>query len=167
MAEKPLPFPLSSPDKTVGNLLNESVALALSRLAVDKTLFDGANAFLLELTGQTVLYGLLRVEGIELYRDKVFTSENNRDLVFAIYSNFIARYSVYEEDITALHEMIARAANISDKNASANNMPEVLRERLPTYEEIQEQLQDNPWLVSLSLVILYWNHGMAMTHARG
>lgn len=161
-----IPFPLSSPDKTVGTLLNESVALALSRLAVDQNLYKEANAFLLELTGQTVLYNLVRVEGIETYRTKVFTVEGNRDLTFAIYSNFIARYSHDVKEIEALHEMIARSANVSSSEAGANNLPEVLRNRLPDYEEIVEQLHDNPWLVTLSLILLYWNHGMAMNHTR-
>lgn len=166
MAEKNIPFPLSPPERTVGGLLNESVALALSRLAIDTKLLTDANAFLLELTGQTMLYGLLQVEGIETYRMTVFGNANNRDLVFSIYSSFIARFSNDEDEITALHELIARAANVSDKTAAANNAPEVITERLPTYEEILEQLRDNPWLVSLSLIILYWNHGATMAHAR-
>lgn len=166
MAIKPIPFPLSSQDKTVSALLNEAVTQQLSRLSIDPDLMNEASAFLLELTGQSMLHLFLTTDGIAQYHEKVFTSSNIRDMIYGIYSSFIARYSNDEDELQALNELIARSATIVTKNSQASLIPEVLGDRLMDYEDILEQLDGNPWIVIISLILLYWNHGMILSHAK-
>lgn len=166
MTEKVIPYQLSAPDKTVNILLNEAVSQSLARLGIDKRLSDEAQLFLLSLTGETFLYSFLTPDGIDTYRRIVFTNANNRDLIFAIYSAFVARYSNRQEDLEALHELIARSGALFSQGSEASLMPEELSTRMMTYDEILELLDGNPWIVCCSLILMYWNQGVTLTHAR-
>lgn len=167
MTEKVIPYQLSSTDKTVNIILNEAVSQSLGRLGTDRKLLDDAQFFLLSLTGETFLYSFLTPDGIETYRNKVFTNANARDLIFSVYSAFVARYSNREEDLQALNELIARSGALFSQESKNDLMPEELSTRMMTYDEILELLNDNPWIVSISLILMYWNQGVTLTHAKG
>lgn len=166
MADKKIPFALSAPDKTVSMLLNEAVSQSLSRIAVDKDMMATATRFLLELTGQTMLHSFLTVDGIATYHKEVFTDAVKRDLVFAIYSSFVARYSADEEEMDELHKLIARSATVYVPSGEASVIPEELAGNMSDYATILTYLEGNPWVVCISLILMYWNHGMLMAHAK-
>jgi len=166
MTEKVIPYQLSSPEKTVNILLNEAVSQSLARLGIDKSLSEEAQLFLLSLTGETFLYSFLTVDGIDTYHRKVFTNANTRDLIFSIYSAFVARYSNKQEDLEALNELIARSGALFCQETNSSLMPEELSSRMMTYDEILEVLSSNPWVVCVSLILMYWNQGITLTHAR-
>lgn len=162
-----IPYPLSSPDKTVPIILNEAVAQTLSRLSIDPTLMKDSTVFLLELVGETFLYSFLTIDGIQHYRNRIFTNANARDLVFSVYSSFIGRYGGNDDELEELQRLIARAATVSSGGEYSEITPDELSTRMMSYEDILMVLRDNPWIVCVSLILLYWNQGVTMTQARG
>lgn len=159
MSENVLPFPLSSPEKTIPEILNEVINQTLSRLTINREAYGQATGFMVELVSVTSLMVMLTVNGVETWQNKVFSHAGNRDLIMTIYSTFRARYATCQEDWNNLLETITDAVTIpaADNDLQYSIVPSEVNDRLFDRETCETLLRANHWLVVLVLVLLYWN----------
>jgi len=150
------PYPLSAPEKTLGEVFNSSVQFTLNRYNADQEQRTAVIDFLVTVSSLMSGYNMLTPDSLSELRTLVFTDDVRRDFVLSLLTNFRMRYDPAPEASDGLCEQLAAAVAVTT-SGDIELFPQELADRLLTEDVCQQTLIANKWVVVLVLINTYWS----------
>ena len=143
----------------VGDLVNAAVLTAISTSA--ESLRPKLLQFSVSLMLKEVPYQLFsgQLEGTKRLEDLMYSDPAIRDFLLTVTMHVFAKFGDTQNRYEALVDNLAQAIGFIDvpegKNAPVVMVPDELRERLPTVDDVRSILLYNRWATTMALMILY------------
>lgn len=115
---------------------------------------DSASRFTAELVMRELPFMLVTPEGAARVQGMVFSHPENRDFIMTLTHVLFARLGGDDTFLEGLCNTLARGIAMP-KKADHCLVPEDIRERLSTTEDVVLVLKDNLWLVTILLMQLF------------